>query len=107
LWRGWHLFGLSGESKGSEQMSFEHIQKLPNVDELKKEVPISEELQKVKANRDQEIKEIFLRKSKKFLLIIGPCSADNEDAVCEYVSRLSKLQDQVKDQLLTSFTLSG
>ncbi len=80
-------------------MSFEYSQKIPSLDEIIEEIPISSSLSKIKETRDTEIINIFLRKSKKFLIIIGPCSADNEDAVCEYVSRLAKLQNLV----LTSF----
>ncbi|VAX35413.1 2-keto-3-deoxy-D-arabino-heptulosonate-7-phosphate synthase I alpha [hydrothermal vent metagenome] len=81
-------------------MSFKYIHKIPSVDEIVEEIPLSEELIKIKKIRDNEIKKVFQRQSDKFILIIGPCSADNEEAVCEYVSRLAKLQDKVKDKLL-------
>ncbi len=57
-------------------------------------------LVKVKQERDREIQDVFTRRSDKFLIIIGPCSADHEDAVCEYISRLAKLQEEVKDRLI-------
>jgi len=76
-------------------MSFEYIQKIPNVDEILAEMPLSADLKEVKAKRDAAIKDILTRASGKFLLIIGPCSADNEDAVCEYVGKLAKLQEKV------------
>ena len=52
-------------------------------------------MQALKNTRDQEIREVFTGKSDKFLVIIGPCSADNEDAVCEYVTRLAKVNEKV------------
>ena len=54
----------------------------------------------MKAKRDQEIRDVFTGKSDKFLAIIGPCSADNEDAVCDYLLRLRKVQDKIADKVL-------
>ncbi len=62
--------------------------------------PLSDEIKAVKAQRDAEIADVFTGKSNKFLLIIGPCSADNEDSVMDYVGRLARLQEQVKDKIL-------
>lgn len=73
---------------------------LPHPIELKKEYPLSKEIQEIKAERDREIRDIFTGKSDKFVVIIGPCSADNEDSVCEYVSRLASLNEQVSDKLM-------
>ena len=73
--------------------------KLPIPQEVKEQLPLSEELAKVKAQNDEELKKIFTGESKKFLLVIGPCSADNEDAVMEYIHRLKKLSEQVQDKL--------
>ncbi len=81
-------------------MSFEFIKKLPTPEEIKEEFPLSENLQALKQNRDEEIKKVFTGESNKFLVIVGPCSADNEDAVCEYVSRLAKVNEKVKDKLI-------
>ena len=81
-------------------MSFKYIRKIPTVEEILAEMSIPEELREVKAQRDQEIKDIFTGESSRFLLIIGPCSADNEQAVMEYTHRLSKLNERVKDQLM-------
>ena len=74
--------------------------KLPTPEEIRLQYPITEKIARVKAQRDQEIKDIFTGKSDRFLVIIGPCSADNEDSVCDYVGRLAKVQDQVGDRLL-------
>ena len=81
-------------------MSFEFVTKLPTPEEIRLQYPITEKIARVKAQRDQEIKDIFTGKSDRFLVIIGPCSADNEDSVCDYVGRLAKVQDQVGDRLL-------
>lgn len=81
-------------------MSFEYIRKLPTPDEIKDQFPLSTQLQELKKNRDNEIKKVFTGESNKFLVIVGPCSADNEDAVCEYVSRLAKVNEKVKDKLI-------
>lgn len=81
-------------------MSFEFIQKLPTPDEIRQSYPVPEHLQKLKIKRDQEIKEVITGKSNKLLLIIGPCSADNEDSVCDYVERLAKISERVKDQII-------
>ena len=81
-------------------MSFEFIKKLPTPAEIKDEFPLSAEMQELKKSRDEEIKKVFTGESNKFLVIVGPCSADNEDAVCEYVSRLAKVNEKVKDKLI-------
>lgn len=81
-------------------MSFEYLRKIPSVNEIIHEMPLPENLCRLKKERDKEISRVFKGESDKFLIIIGPCSADNEDAVCEYVSRLSKLQDEVKDRFI-------
>lgn len=81
-------------------MSFQYIREMPDVREILDTIPVPEALKKIKEIRDKEIMAVFKRESEKFLVIIGPCSADNEDAVCEYVSRLSKLQDEVKEKLI-------
>lgn len=80
-------------------MSFENIRKIPSVEEILTEIPMPQELKDLKARRDQELRNILENKDPRFLLIIGPCSADNEDAVCEYIGRLGRLQDKVKDRL--------
>lgn len=73
---------------------------LPRPIELKSEYPLSQKIKEIKTKRDREIREIFTGKSDKFVVIIGPCSADNEDSVCEYVNRLAKLNEQVSDKLM-------
>ena len=81
-------------------MNMDFVRKLPIPQDIKKQFPIPEEVKKIKAERDVEIADIFTGKSDKFLLIIGPCSADREDSVLDYVNRLAKVQDKVKDKIL-------
>lgn len=81
-------------------MSFDFLKKMPTPSEIREEFPLPEKLINLKADRDDMIKKVFTGKSDKFLLIIGPCSADNEDAVTDYVFRLSKVQDKVKDKII-------
>ncbi len=81
-------------------MSFEFIRQLPTPEEFKEQYPVPENLVALKADRDKQIKAIFTGESDKFLLVIGPCSADNEDAVLDYVSRLSRVQEKVSDRIL-------
>ena len=81
-------------------MSFDFIKKLPTPDEIKEQFPLPKELAQLKEERDAEIRDVITGKSNKFLVIIGPCSADNEDAVCDYISRLAKVNEKVKDKLI-------
>ena len=74
--------------------------KLPIPKEIKEQYPLTAELAQVKARRDKEIADVFTGKSSKMVLIIGPCSADREDAVLEYCERLAKLQEAVSDKLV-------
>ncbi len=82
------------------QNNMKFIRKLPIPMELKEQYPLSAEYASKKISRDREIANVFEGKSDKLLLIIGPCSADREDAVLEYISRLAKIQDKVKDKIL-------
>ncbi len=81
-------------------MNMEFTRKLPIPQEIKKMYPVSDEVAAIKEKNDKEIQNIFTGDSKKLLLIIGPCSADNEDAVLEYIHRLRRLQDQVHDKIV-------
>ena len=73
---------------------------LPNPASLKAQFPMPEDLQRIKAERDAEIAKVFRGESEKFLVIVGPCSADNEETVCEYTGRLARINEQVKDKLI-------
>ena len=74
--------------------------KLPIPKEVKQEFPLTEKMAQVKAQRDAEIKAVFDRSSDKFILIIGPCSADHREPVLEYISRLRKVAEQVSDKII-------
>lgn len=79
------------------QMNF--LRKIPNPQELKEQFPIPEKISKIKDERDSVIKDIFEGKDKRLILVIGPCSADREDAVLDYMNRLVKVQEKVKDKI--------
>ena len=79
-------------------MKINHELPLPEV--LKSQYPLSQELKKIKKQRDEEIRRIFTGESDKFVVLVGPCSADNEDTVCEYVHKLKTVADKVSDKLM-------
>ena len=81
-------------------MNMNFIGKLPIPQQIKQEYPITNELQSLKAVRDIEIQKVFTGESDKFILVIGPCSADNDDSVMEYISRLRNVQDKVKEKIV-------
>ena len=81
-------------------MSFDFKRKLPIPQEIKKEFPVTERIQEIVKTRGREIADVFTGKSDKFLLIIGPCSADREDSVMDYTMRLADIQKQVEDKIL-------
>lgn len=81
-------------------MSFSYLKQLPSPSEIKEQYPLSAKLTALKAERDKLISDVITGKDNRFLVIIGPCSADNEDSVCDYVSRLTAVAEKVKDQLI-------
>lgn len=81
-------------------MSRHMFNRLPEPEILKQEMPMSEEAAAAKKRRDQEIREIFEGNDDRFILIIGPCSADNEDSVVEYAHKLKEISEEVKDRIL-------
>lgn len=80
-------------------MQIEFIRKLPSPQELMDKFPLEAAVRKVKLERDKVMEDIFTGKDDRFLLIIGPCSADNEEAVLDYIHRLAKVQEQVRDKI--------
>lgn len=82
-----------------EMQQMEFRRKLPIPQEIKRQYPLSPAFRKNKEERDKVIADIFQGKDDRFLLIIGPCSADREDAVLEYMLKLAKVQEKVKDKL--------
>jgi 3-deoxy-7-phosphoheptulonate synthase len=81
-------------------MSFEYIREIPKPNEILSAMPFPLDLTVIKKGRDQEIKAVFTGESRKFVLIIGPCSAHDEEAVCDYIGRLAKVQAEVKDKII-------
>ena len=81
------------------EMNMEFIRKLPTPKELKEQFPVSKKIAEIKEARDNELRDIFEGKEDKLILVIGPCSADNEDAVIDYISRLRKVQEKVEDKI--------
>ncbi len=81
-------------------MNMEFKRKLPIPMDIKAEYPFTEDLVKIKEKRDAEIKAIFEGKDDRFILIIGPCSADKDDSVLDYISRLRAVQERVLDKIL-------
>ena len=81
-------------------MSFEFVREVISPRELLDTYPLPKKDVIRKKERDNEIKRIITGESDKFLLIIGPCSADHEDAVCDYILRLARVQEKVSDKLL-------
>jgi len=80
-------------------MNMKFLRKLPEAEEIKEKLPITKEMADIKAKRDKEIKEILCGKDNKLILIIGPCSAEHEDSVIDYITRLANVADKVKDKI--------
>lgn len=81
-------------------MSFTFLKELPTPEEIKQEYALSKKAVQVKKERDKMVRDIIVGDSDKFLVIIGPCSADNEDSVCDYISRLAKVQEKVAERVV-------
>ena len=81
-------------------MSMNFVKKLPIPAEVKKMYPLSEKVVQIKKERDAQIRDVFTGTSDTFLLIIGPCSADNEVSVLDYVHRLASIQDKIGDRII-------
>lgn len=81
-------------------MSFQFVKELPTPAVVKEMYPVPARAAEIKKERDQMIANVLLGKDDRFLVIVGPCSADREDAVCEYVSRLTGVQEKVKDRII-------
>lgn len=80
-------------------MSFKNIRRLPSPEEFKAQTPIEGETLKIKQNNDKELRNIFEGKDNRFIVLVGPCSADDEEAVCDYAHRLAEIKEQVKDKI--------
>ena len=80
-------------------MQMEFIKVLPSPQELKEDYPISPKSREIKIQRDKEVADIICGRDDRFLLVIGPCSSDNEDAVLDYVHRLATVQEKIKEKI--------
>ena len=92
------IFNL--RKKMQYKMSMNFHRKLPIPQDVKAEYPLTERMAQVKAKRDESIRSVFDGSSDKFILIIGPCSADHKESVLEYISRLRKIEEEVKDKII-------
>ena len=81
-------------------MNMQFFRKLPIPQQVKQDYPVTPEMEEIKKARDAEIQSIFKGESDKFILIIGPCSADHREPVLEYISRLRRVQEQVSDKIM-------
>lgn len=81
-------------------MNMNFLRKLPIPKDIKEQYPVTKKMARDKKCRDEEIAKVFRGESDKFILVIGPCSADNRDAVLDYISRLRTVEDKVKDKII-------
>lgn len=81
-------------------MCMKLIKRIPSASEIIEELPVPHHIKMIKKERDNQIKSVFENSDHRFILIIGPCSADNEDSVCEYIGKLAAVQEKVKDSLI-------
>ncbi len=81
-------------------MSFTYLNQLPSPEDIRREYPLAAKFQELKATRDAEIRKVLTGEDDRFLVIIGPCSADSEDSVCDYVSRLTAVAEKIKDRVI-------
>jgi 3-deoxy-7-phosphoheptulonate synthase len=81
-------------------MGFNTIRKLPTPDEVKAAVPVPSVLEKIKSEKDAQIRAVLEKKDNRLIIVIGPCSAHDENAVCEYVSRLAKIQEMIRERII-------
>ena len=81
-------------------MSFKNVRAIPSPEAIRSLIPINEELAKIKKDNDRQIADVITGKDKRFIVIVGPCSADDEEAVLEYMNKLKEVRDKVNDKLL-------
>lgn len=81
-------------------MAFDYLRSIPTPDEIIQSIPVDNSLRQLKRQRDAEIRAALESPEGRFLVIVGPCSAHDEDSVCEYVSRLAKVQEQTREKLV-------
>ena len=81
-------------------MGITYKKPVPTPDQIREEYKVPQHVKELKAKRDQEIKDVIAGKDDRFLVIIGPCSADREDSVLDYLTRLAKVNEKVSDKLI-------
>ncbi len=81
-------------------MSMKFIQRIPTAAEIIEQIPLPNHIKNIKNDRENDIRRVFENLDDRFLLIIGPCSADNEDSVCEYIEKLAEIQEKVKESII-------
>ena len=81
-------------------MAMHYLRKIMSPEELKEQYALPKEHAELKKQKDKEIREVLTGDSDKFLVIIGPCSADNEESVCDYINRLAGIQETVSDKII-------
>ena len=81
-------------------MGMEFIQRIPTAEEILEQIPLPSHVKDIKVQKDSEIRKVFENTDDRFLLIIGPCSADHEDSVCEYLEKLAAVQEEVKETII-------
>lgn len=81
-------------------MSIKFIKQIPSAADIIKQIPLPSHIKEIKAQKDRDIQNIFENKDDRFILIIGPCSADNEDSVLEYIEKLAGVQEKVKNSIV-------
>ncbi len=81
-------------------MSMKFIKRMPTAEEIMAQMPLPNHVKEIKKKKDSDIKKVFENEDNRFILIIGPCSADNEDSVCEYIGKLAEVQEKVKDSII-------
>lgn len=81
-------------------MSIKFLKKIPTVEEIMETIPVPQHIAEIKKAKDAEIKKVFEGTSDKFILIIGPCSADSEAPVLTYLEKMAKVQEKVKDKII-------
>jgi 3-deoxy-7-phosphoheptulonate synthase len=81
-------------------MNIQRIKRIPSPEQIVEEIPFPPHLKEIKQKRDRDIKRVFEDKDDRFILVIGPCSADSEDSVCDYIGRLAKVQEKVKERVI-------
>jgi len=96
----WYNNGKDRQGAENKGMSFNRIRKIPTAEEIKKELPLAADIALIKQRRDDELRAVFRGADSRFVLVIGPCSADSEEPVLEYIGRLAKVQQRVADVLL-------